>query len=217
MLQRITLSDEDYFALPHASNSDLRSAYNFFQGKESNFNMDALEYGKTFDYLLTDISQIKVSAAQGNHFQDMIKMRRKLLSDNIYKAIFGKSEKQLIFTEDQFEIEIDGAKILFPARCKFDLWSDIVKFGGDIKTAAVRDQDSFESAAAFLGYNRQAAWYMDISKSDMFIIFGVSKINHKVFRITIRRGDDLYNKGVEQYKLFFPSWFKLNASKCTVL
>jgi hypothetical protein len=36
---------------------------------------------------------------------------------------------------------------------------------------------------------------MDIAGSDQDVLIGVSKVNYKVFKVPIRRGDELFNSG----------------------
>jgi hypothetical protein len=51
----------------------------------------------------------------------------------------------------------------------------------------------------FCDYDRQRAWYMDIAGSDQDVLIWVSKVNYKVFKVPIRRGDELFNSGFKKY------------------
>ena len=49
---------------------------------------------------------------------------------------------------------------------------------------------------------------MDIAGSNQDILIGISKVNNKVFKLPIKRGDDFYNSGKEKYlELAFKWWY----------
>ena len=92
-------------------------------------------------------------------------------------------------------------------RCKWDGWRPDLRYGFDIKSTSATTQAQFEAAVKHFDYPRQRAWYMDIAKSDYDILIGISKVNYKIFKVFIRRGDSLYREGYEDYiNLAFRYW-----------
>ena len=48
---------------------------------------------------------------------------------------------------------------------------------------------------------------MDIAHSDQDFIYAISKWNFHIFKLFIRRGDDIYNRGREKYEdLAYKYW-----------
>jgi hypothetical protein len=65
------------------------------------------------------------------------------------------------FTYDEVEFEL-------PVRCKWDLWMDGLKWGGDLKALPPTTQNNLKKL--FCDYDRQRAWYMDIAGSDQDVL-----------------------------------------------
>jgi hypothetical protein len=107
----------------------------------------------------------------------------------------------------ELSINYLGFPFTLPARCKWDLFMPAFGWGGDIKSTTATTQKQCEEAARFFDYPRSRAWYMDIAASEKDIIIFISKVNFQVFKIPIRRGDELYREGKEQYQeLAFKYW-----------
>jgi len=70
-----------------------------------------------------------------------------------------------------------------------------MNMGLDFKTLGVSSYNQFVTAIYRFDYDRQAAFYMDLSGIDRFWIVGISKVNAKIFKIAIKRGDYLYRSG----------------------
>src|SRR5690606_21539428 len=107
------------------------------------------------------------------------------------------------------KFSFEGVDFDLNTRCKWDLWADRLKYGGDIKSTAATTQKQFEEAVRFFDYDRQRAWYMNIAKSDKDFIIGISKKNFKVFKVPVRRGDELFNEGVKKYSELAFKWWSL--------
>ena len=206
-MQRLNINTQQYFDLPHASNSKIKEAHKVFQTHQT-FTIDttkAFREGSAFDALTTEIDQFNSNQVDVNK---LLKMQKALKENIYYKTLFNDADKQAVFIEDNLPIEYEGLSYTIPAKCKYDLFKEII--GGDIKTTVATSQEAFEKAALFLGYHVQGAWYMDIAQVDRFVIIGISKQNFRSFSIGIKRNDHLYNLGKELYQKYAVSWWKLS-------
>lgn len=212
-LERLYISTEEYFKLPYASNSGLVEAHKLFQTSDKP-EVDlkkAYRFGSAFDAISTDDpDEFDSSGLTDPEVSILLPMRRALEQNNIFKTLFKNADSQVVFVDREFGVEIDGMWVTIQAKCKYDKWNEKFGFGGDIKTTAVSTEAQFKAAAKFMNYDRQAAWYMDITQSPRFPIIGVSKRNHKTFVLNVNRGDDLYRQGKEKYQKLIPAWWKLN-------
>lgn len=225
MRERLYIDDETYFALPYASNSGMKDADKLFSASNSAGDWvptKAFEFGSALDALLTNPVLTDTSMLTDDERQRLGPMRRSLYKDEMMNLFFpinhgtptpNDTQYQVVWVEKEFEVDLDGLKVIVPAKCKFDFWNPKFDFGSDLKTLACKDEASFESAFKFFQYPMQAAWYMDTSKTDRFLFFGVSKMNFRVFRKAIKRGDAIYKEGLALYTKYIKSWCKLNGFK----
>ncbi len=216
MLQRLKIPDAEYFALPYASNSGLKDAHKMFTASDTGEwePTYAYEFGSAFDALLTSPGIVDTSMISAEDRRLLPSMRAALEADTlVYQPLLMNASTQVVFVETEFMIELDGRPITFPAKCKYDYWIDKFNFGTDLKAVICKDQHAFEAACQHFKYFMQAAWYMDITKSDRFILIGISKRNFKIFIIQIRRDDARYKIGKAQYTACFGAWWKLYGFK----
>ena len=111
------------------------------------------------------------------------------------KAIVFESEKSTLLYRTYFDYDISFS---LPVRCKWDLWMPSLKWGGDIKSTTATTQKQFEEAARFFDYDRQRYFYMNIAGSTQDILIGISKVNYRVFKVPIKRGDCFWKSGEEK-------------------
>ena len=83
-----------------------------------------------------------------------------------------------------------------------------MKYGGDIKSTTATTKQQFLAAVEHFDYDRQRAWYMDISGATQDLLFGISKkYPHEVFTVPITRDSEIYKRGREKYQeLAFKFW-----------
>lgn len=213
MLQRLEITDPVYFALPHASNSGMKEAHKMFTASDTGewVPTRAFEFGSALDALLTNPGLTDTSMLSEDDRQRLGPMRRNLRDDPTYRALkFNQAELQVVWVDDAFPMTIDDMDILVPAKCKYDFWLPKHNFGADLKALDCKSQEEFESAFKFFKYPMQGAWYMDITRSDRFIFFAVSKRNFKVFIKAMKRGDPIHKQGQAMYNTCMKSWCKLN-------
>lgn len=82
-----------------------------------------------------------------------------------------------------------------------------MNWGGDIKSTSATTQAQFESAVRQFDYDRQRFFYMNIAGSDKDVLIGISKENFRVFKVFIKRGDELWESGRQKcMELAFKYW-----------
>jgi hypothetical protein len=215
MLSKLNITSEEYFALDMASNSGIKLAYDIFTGGVERDLRNAYRFGSAIDALLTAPDETDLTDMTDQEISQLLSMRKAFRKDPIYQGLFANkhTESQVVFVEDDFRFDTFEMEVSLKAKCKFDFWNNHSNFGGDLKSTQAKTQEEFENAAKMFGYPRQAAWYMDISGSDRFVIIAVSKVNSKCFYISIKRGDPSYILGQQQYLIYATSYWKLNPTE----
>jgi len=146
-------------------------------------------------------------------FSKARKMREAFMKDAFCREFIAKAEFQK-FMSKNMQIDYEGFKFQMQTRCKWDIWIQIMNYGGDIKSTTATSQKQFEDACRYFDYDRQRAWYMDISGARQDVLIGISKENFKVFKLFIKRGDDFYNSGKMKYEdLAFKWWMIFGEEK----
>lgn len=203
---------DTYYDRSEVSNSDLSQLLD----KEQLYSLEAAyRFGNLIDALITEPERCDHlnRRVDGEQFTKeewdlayaMLKAWRK---DELCMMFSRLGVGQKVFTHDAFNIEYMGVEFSLPVRCKFDLWVGNLNFGADVKSTVATTQSAFENSIVHFDYERQAAYYMDLSKSDKFLFAGISKKPpHKIFKVAVKRGDALYNSGKQKYsELAFKYW-----------
>lgn len=207
------MTDEEYFKLPYCSNSGMKDAKSLYLKGESAFgDSKAFLFGSAYDSLITNVQEFSTEGLTEDEIKSLIPMRRTLNKCDTYKTLFrGRNcRSQLVCIDKEKEFEIDGMNVKIPSKCKFDAFNDMLNIGADLKTTVAKKQLDFVNAAKFFGYDMQGAWYMDLAGIDRFIIFGISKVNYKMFIHSIKRGDEEYESGKKKYMDHIKYWWKLH-------
>jgi hypothetical protein len=194
------------------SNSDLGDL------EQNNRDFDptaAYAFGNLVDHLITEPEKVDVykNTCNGDVFTGVqmelaIKMKESFMKDEIALKLFQMSRyqeimhKQLLHKFGKIEFKLN-------ARCKWDLWMPRFKWGGDIKTTTATTESQFRAACSFFHYPRQRFLYMTLGGSDKDMLIGISKVNKKVFKIPINRGDDFWNEGKSDYENLVIEYWKL--------
>lgn len=200
-----TLLQEDYFSINAVSNSDLTKLKNEMLGVRIIDNQQAFYFGTLFDNMLTEHDNIsfyekKLNGKSVNKslWEQSMAMRKALLEDEQVRFLLKdkNSEFQKVFVKER-EFEYRNLKYVLNTKCKFDIFSPITSV--DLKTTVAKSQKEFENACDIFDYDRQVAWYMDISGIDYMGIVGISKKNNKIFKLFIDRNSSLYRQGYKKY------------------
>jgi hypothetical protein len=207
---------DNYFQRTEISNSDLSWLNDLWKPEQDPIIKEkAYRFGSLVDAVVTepekvDFFRFKVENTQYSkeEFEQAMAMKRAFMNDSLASNILKQSEMQKVmivnrtFTFDDIQFSLD-------VRCKWDLWMNALKWGGDLKSTTATTQKQFEEAVRFFDYDRQRAWYMDIAGSNQDVLIGVSKVNFKVFKVPIRRGDELYQSGLKKYNHLAFQWWTL--------
>lgn len=210
------LGFDPYYSRSEVSNSDLSALKNYFMPKD--YVMDATaayRFGNLLDAMVTeshrcDHYRMRVDNEQftSEEWHKALKMKEAFFKDvqaaTLHKLCSGQAVKVR-----EVEIEYEGFKFSIPMRCKYDLWSDHIKYGADLKSTTATTQAQFEAACEYFDYDRQRAVYMTIAQCDKDILIGVSKINNKVFKIHINKETEFYQRGLEKFKELAFQWWTL--------
>lgn len=211
-------NSDPYFDRAEVSNSDLSWIKEYYQPERLLIDKEkAFKFGTLIDAIITEPHKVDFFqfTVDGIHydpedFEVAKEMKRAFLKDDLSASLLKVSDCQTIMFKKQ-SFHFEGVDFELDTRCKWDLWSSRIGHGGDIKSTAATTQKQFEEAVRYFEYDRQRAWYMDIAGSDKDILIGISKKNFKVFKVPIRRGDELYNKGKSRYEYLAYKWWELFA------
>lgn len=201
------MARDPYFDRSEVSHSDLSSLDKYLNpGKYMDMAPEALEkifaFGTLIDMMITEPEKVdffKLTCNGYQHtkeeFETAIKMKQAFDKDS-FAPYLKIADKQKVMAREM-EFNYNGFTFTMPVRCKWDLWMHI--WGGDIKSTSATTQKQFEEACKMFNYDRSRAFYMDIANSDRDLIIGISKVNFKVFKVYVERGDAFYNAGKEAY------------------
>jgi hypothetical protein len=206
---------DTYYSRSEVSNSDLSALKNYFMPKD--FVMDATaayRFGNLIDAMITEAHRVdhyrmRVDNEQFNpeEWNKALKMKEAFMKDDFCKGIYSMCSGQSVKVVEDFKINYEGFEFSLPARCKYDLWMDPLKYGADIKSTTATTQKQFEDACIYFGYTRQRAWYMDLTGAEKDILIGISKVNNKIFKIFINKESEFYKIGKADYQYWaFRYW-----------
>lgn len=203
----------DYFGLPYASNSLLSKIKAGISPAERFPPTEAFAFGTLVDALITEPHKVNYASGlvAGIQLSQAQIDQAKRMSDSFFKDYFCSqlwniSEKQKELVIDDMAFEFEGFTFNIGFKCKYDLFVPSTWYGADIKTTAAKTQKQFEESVFQFDWDRQGALYMDIptqltgEESKQFLIIGISKKPpHKIFKLSISRGDGWYKSGFDKY------------------
>lgn len=215
---------DPYYLLPEVSNSDLSWLKDQLFPRNMPDPTNAYKFGSLIDAMITEplrVDYFKRTLDDVKYTVDEFKlaeaMKKVFWSNEFCKMIADKADGQKVMREHQ-EIDYKGFPFSLYTRCKWDLWREDWGWGGDIKSTTAETQKQFEDAARYFDYDRQRAWYMDISGAKRDVLIGISKKNLKVFIININRETSFYKDGVAKYKeLAFRHYLMFGEYKASIV
>jgi len=212
----IESSITDYFKREEVSNSDL--TWLKMQLSPADVVGDivrAYKFGTLVDAIITeqqriDYFKLTVDDIQytADEFKKANKMRRAFMQDELGKLILSYAVFQEVKTK-KVDFNYAGMKFSLNMRCKFDFRFPPLNYGGDIKSTTATTQEQFEASIAHFDYDRQRAVYMTITDAPMDVVIGISKINFKVFKKFIKRGDETFNRGMDKLNFLAYKYYLL--------
>ena len=208
---------DPYFGRAEVSNSDLGWLFDQLNPKSNPMDpTQAFADGNLLDAMITEPHKVDYFKRTRDDviykmdtFDNTIKMKQAFWRDPFCQQLMEGANAQKISIQHNAKLSFDGVDFELDRRCKWDIWRDDWKWGGDIKSTAAETQIQFEAACKFFQYDRSRAWYMDIEGADRDVIIGISKKNHKVFKIFINRESDFYLEGKQKYLALAYKWHLL--------
>jgi hypothetical protein len=212
----MTSTPDPYFGRNEVSNSDLSWLKSYWQPQmDEAVKEKAYKFGTLIDAIVTEpykvdyfkkqVEEVKYS---DEDFEKGIQMKKAFMADKFASHILSQSDMQKVMIVNR-KFNYDDVEFELPTRCKWDLWMQNLGWGGDLKSTTATTQKQFEEAVRYFDYDRQRAWYMDIAGSNQDVLIGVSKVNFKVFKVPIRRDDELYKSGFQKYNELAFKWWAL--------
>lgn len=203
----------DYYSRPEVSNSTLTALKRYFMPSGQWVDLlAAYRFGTLVDCFLTETEKINYNTRRiGDYlynpeeFETAQEMKNKFLCDPLCRSIYDSSKTQVI-TVKRFAITYEGHTFIIEVRMKTDFEQPLLIT--DYKTTACTTQHQFEQSIRYFGYDRQAAWYMDIKDQNNFLFIGQCKKKpYNIFKVPVQRGDAFYRSGREEYEfLAFRHW-----------
>lgn len=205
----------DYYKRPEISNSDLSWLKQQLWPREMPDPTEAYKFGSLIDAMITEPEKVGyfnymlgAEKYRKEDFATAERMKEAFYSDQVASGLaqYSVGQKEMCRVLEMSYVSIP---FVLDTRCKWDLWAEALKFGGDIKSTAATSQSEFEAACEYFDYDRQRAWYMDIAGADRDILIGISKKNFKVFKIFITRDSEFYKSGKDKYLELAFRWWNL--------
>ena len=209
----MSYNPDPYYNKSEVSNSDLGWLKKQFLPSEATDPTEAYKFGTLIDAMITEphrVDYYKLTVDNEQYTQEQFNeaqaMKKAFMYDELCANLLKQSQTQIVSTA-LLTIEHDGVEFSLNTRCKWDL--KLANWGADIKSTAATTQKQFIEACYYFDYNRQRAWYMDIIGSHQDMLIGISKVNHNVFKLPIKRGDEFYTTGKQQYQELAFKWWSL--------
>lgn len=201
---------DPYYAMEEASNSDLSMLAKYWQGFQLSYDIDAAyKFGTLLDCMITEPSRLdyfRFTCAGEQHspadFELAERMKKSFMRNEFCRLILQSSDLQRVTVDPGFVITYLGFSFTIPLRMKADFDAQ-AKLGiiADLKSTKAKSEKEFLKMIEAFNYDRQAAVYMDLRKVDRFMLIGVSKVApYSVFKVAIKRGEDIYLSGREKYE-----------------
>lgn len=211
----------NYYDRHEVSNSDLSELK--LELSTRDYRMDceaAYKFGRLIDAMITEpqtVDYFKLTVSDGyftdyyskEDFEKAYLMKKAFSQDQFCKTLLHQSSGQNVFSKEDFSIDYGGFEFSLPVRCKYDLYSEPLGWGSDIKSTTATTQKEFEAACKYFDYDRQRAWYMDITGAPKDVLIGISKKNYKIFKVAINRESEWYLSGKEKYQNLAFKWWML--------
>jgi len=210
------MNQDPYFGRLEVSNSDLHDLDRMLRGSYDDRDpTNAYKFGTLIDAIITEPETVDYykRTCHGEQytveeFEQAKKMRDAFRRDPIAKQLLPLCDFQKICI-GPVSLKYETIEFELYMRCKYDLWMRSLNYGGDIKSTTATTQAQFEAACKYFHYDQQRAVYMTQSGAKHDVLIGISKVNFKVFKLFINKGDAFYNSGMEKFTDIAFKWWTL--------
>jgi hypothetical protein len=212
---------DEYYSREEVSNSDLTELKQLlYPRSEYGDKEKAFRFGHLIDAMITEPDRVRYDKRMvddevysGEDWRLAEEMKKSLRSesrkDKFLEYVLTNAETQKSMINRKQAFEYGGFTYSLDTRCKWDWWLSAMHLGGDLKTTSAETQKQFLESVDFFDWDRSRAWYMDIAGSNQDFIYAISKKNCKVFKLAIKRDDDIYRRGREKYEELAFKWWLL--------
>lgn len=208
------MSADPYYFRTECSNSDLSELDKLFNPAAFDFDFsEALRFGTLVDAFITEMQKVNVYKRTCDEYiykpEEMELARLMKLAfykDSTCAAFMKLADCQKISVG---HVEHQWGQFIFKLlmRCKWDMYMPKLFMGADIKTTTATTLKQFEEACEHFHYWRSRVIYMKLENTSQDMLIGISKVNLKVFKIPIKRGDRYWEKGLaDASELAFNFW-----------
>lgn len=221
-----SINDKNYRSFPAVANSDLTWLEKYWMPENRFIDIQkAYANGTLIDAMITEPEKVDYYklTVEGetyqycrDEFERAKEMKKAFYKDSFCSQFVKQCKFQHISFNPEFNINYEGFDFTLPCKCKWDLFRPDIDLSGDIKSTACTTQKQVEEALRYFEYPRSRAWYMDLENRNNDILIFISKVNYKIFKVPIKRGDALYNEGKKKYQeLAFRWWYLFGELKQT--
>jgi PDDEXK-like domain of unknown function (DUF3799) len=204
----MSLNNDPYYNRAEVSNSELGALEKYWMPQSYIIDLEsAFRFGSLLDAMITEdhlvdyfkntVAGVKIEKAE---FEKARQMKKVFFADSFCKSLAAQCEMQKVTIKHDWPIQYEGVEFKMDMRCKWDFFAPRIDLSGDLKTTASTTQKQFEDSIFHYNYDRQAALYMDLENKSNFIFIGISKVNLKIFKVIVKRGDATYNSGKAKYQ-----------------
>jgi len=202
-------SNDTYFnQSDFVSNSELKSLKAELHGIEPIPNLQAIfDFGHLCEEVVLDglhgtfrQKEWLDNPANEKDLNLAMQMRETFMKDSFCRSLLeikGKREYEFYRKRD----------MIVPGRCRADKWIPSMNLMLEFKGLAITTQNAFDTAIYHFDYDQAAAWYMDISGADRYILIACSKKKPKMlFKKAITRETEFYKVGKAKYEKYANLW-----------
>lgn len=201
----MNLGNELYFLHPYVSNSDLTRLLPPARVIDLT---RAFAIGTLLDAMCTtpmfvDFLQLRVVGVPYPYTQDDFDlcrwMRDSWRRDRFCQDLSDLCQGQEEFYRPSVAFEYDGFAFGLDCRVKYDQWSYLLGWGADIKTTAATTMEGFLKSVSLYDYDRQRAFYMNVSYAPKDVLIGISKVKpFNIFVVKIDRKHPIFLSGSQK-------------------
>lgn len=200
---------DSYYSRQEVSNSELGWLDKYFMPRSLVVDLEAAyRFGNLLDAMITepdsvDYFKFKVGdvSFSKEEFETAASMKKVFMADAFCKSLTKISDMQKVSVKQNWSIRYCDYIVRLDVRAKWDFYCNHIDFGADLKSTACTTLKQFTQSICHFNYDRQAAWYMDIEGKNNFMFIGVSKsAPHKIFKVPVKRDDELYKSGRAKYE-----------------
>jgi hypothetical protein len=209
------MAQDIYYSRTECSNSDLSELDKLLNpGIFTPDYTEALRFGSLVDAFITEPEKVNVykRSLEGevylqSEFDLAREMKRAFYADPTCAAMMKVAVCQ---KASSGPVSFDWNNFIFEImmRCRWDIFVPFLKQGADIKTTTATTLKGFEDACTHFNYFRSRFIYMSLENTQKDMLIGISKVNKRIFKIPITRGDKYWEIGKQQAtELAFQFWY----------